>query len=160
LTALQLSITGPSAARYAKELTRQLRRAHRILSPPLRRLSLAIVKDETMSSLHHKFLKKNSPTDVLTFELDHNPAGAITEGEVIVCIDEARRRAAPGVPLENELLLYALHGMLHLCGFDDRTKSDFEAMHKTEDAILTDLGIGPIFDPAARRTPRRVSGVR
>jgi len=124
-------------------------------------MSLAIVKDATMSSLHQKFLGINTPTDVLTFELDHSPSGAAIEGEVIICIDEARRRiAASDVPLKNELLLYALHGMLHLCGFDDRTKTDFEAMHKTEDAILTDLGIGPIFDPAARGTPRRVSGVR
>jgi hypothetical protein len=35
--------------------------------------------------------------------------------------------------------------MLHLCGFDDRTDSDFAAMHRTEDKILTAIGVGPVF---------------
>jgi probable rRNA maturation factor len=44
-------------------------------------------------------------------------------------------------------LLYSLHGMLHLCGFDDRTEPDFRRMHQTEDEILTRLGVGPVFQP-------------
>lgn len=50
-----------------------------------------------------------------------------------------------GHPMAHELLLYALHGLLHLSGFDDRTDSEFAAMHAREDEILTRLGVGPVF---------------
>ena len=53
------------------------------------------------------------------------------------------------------LLLYALHGMLHLCGFDDRTAAGFKRMHGTEDRILTRLGVGPVFAPAGKPARRR-----
>ena len=45
----------------------------------------------------------------------------------------------------DEVLLYALHGVLHLCGYDDRTDRDFAAMHRREDEILERLGVGAIF---------------
>jgi ssRNA-specific RNase YbeY (16S rRNA maturation enzyme) len=52
--------------------------------------------------------------------------------------------------LGRELLLYALHGMLHLCAFDDRTDREFQIMHEREDQILIRLGIGAVFDPGKR----------
>jgi ssRNA-specific RNase YbeY (16S rRNA maturation enzyme) len=51
------------------------------------------------------------------------------------------------IPPRMELLLYALHGMLHLSGFDDRTDRDFALMHRTEDSILESLGFAPVFHP-------------
>jgi len=146
LSDLQITISGPGGGRFQKELVARLRGAHRILSPPLQSLSVAIVDDATMSALHAKFLGERGPTDVLTFELEHTSRGGVSEGEVIVCLDEARRRAREnGIAVKDELLLYALHGMLHLCGFSDRTKKGHEVMHATEDRILTDLGVGPVF---------------
>jgi hypothetical protein len=55
------------------------------------------------------------------------------------------------------LLLYGLHGMLHLCGFDDRTERAFRAMHAKEDEILTRLGVGPVFRPTPPINRRRLS---
>jgi probable rRNA maturation factor len=99
-----------------------------------------------MAELHEQFLHITGPTDVLTFPLETDSLGRVTAGEVVVCVPEARRRArVEGVPVERELLLYALHGMLHLAGFDDRTAPDFATMHRTEDDILTQLGVGPVF---------------
>jgi probable rRNA maturation factor len=99
-----------------------------------------------MAELHQQFMGHSGPTDVLTFPLDEDARGRVTSGEVVVCVPEARRRAEQhGVPVRKELLLYALHGMLHLCGFDDRTDSNFAAMHRTEDEILTAIGVGPVF---------------
>jgi probable rRNA maturation factor len=157
LSGLDVHVT--AAARVAPgvvgDLKRQLVRAHRILRPPLRELSVALVGDARMSKLHRRFMNIAGPTDVLTFELEHDAEGSVTAGEVIVCVPEARRQAKErGIELRMELLLYALHGMLHLCGFDDRTDRGFRTMHRREDDILTALGFGPVFAPQPVRSTR------
>ena len=153
--ALSLSISASVGAAHVPFLRRHLRAAHRILHPPLRELSVALVGERRMAELHRQFLRVNGPTDVLTFPLDHDARGRPVSGDVVVCVPEARRRAKmEGVPVERELLLYALHGMLHLCGYDDRTDAAFRAMHRTEDQILTRLGVGPVFAPAPAAAPR------
>jgi probable rRNA maturation factor len=47
--------------------------------------------------------------------------------------------------VEAELALYAVHGTLHLLGYDDRRKADAKRMHDMEDEILSSIGWGPIF---------------
>ena len=129
-----------------------------VVTRSLQGLSLVLVGDRRMSDLHAQFMGIAGPTDVLTFPLDQDARGRVTSGEVYVCVPEATRQArARKIPLRLELLLYGLHGMLHLLGCDDRTARDFALMHRTEDAILTGLGFGPVFAaPAtAAAAPRR-----
>jgi probable rRNA maturation factor len=155
-----LSLHAATGREYAAFVARNLRRAHALLRPPLRELSVAFVGDQRMSRLHSQFMGIASPTDVLTFELDYDSRGRVAAGEVVVCLPEARRQArARATPVRRELLLYALHGMLHLCGFDDRTDPAFRKMHRTEDDTLTRLGLGPVFapKPAARSGASRRS---
>jgi len=155
---LQLQIHAAVGAHAVNFLASHLKQAHRILAAPLRQLSLALVGEAEMAALHHRFLGRRGPTDVLSFEIDHDRRGRVTSGEIVICVPIARRAAAArGIPPANELLLYALHGMLHLCGFDDRTASAFVAMHAKEDKILTRLGIGPVFRPNSPIPPRRRS---
>ena len=140
-------------------LRKQLLRAHADLvsrkKTALREFSLALVGDRVMSDLHARFMNIAGPTDVLTFPLEQDSRGRTTGGEVIICIPEARRQAKNrGVELRMEVLLYALHGMLHLSGFDDRTERDFRTMHRTEDAILQRLGFSPVFYHRAARVTR------
>ena len=144
-------IVSPAVGRaYVPFLRRHIRRAHRILRPALAELSLALVGDRRMSQLHQQFMNVPGPTDVLTFPLDQDGQGNVVAGEVVVCVPEARRQAkARGIAVERELLLYALHGMLHLCGYDDRTDASFRTMHRTEDRILAQIGVGPVFSAAA-----------
>ena len=119
-----------------------------------------------MSGLHERFMATAGPTDVLTFPLDEDERGRCVAGEVVVCVPEARRQAkARAIPVEHEVLLYAIHGMLHLSGFDDRTQTDYRKMHRTEDRILTELGIGATFhttedEPHPRRRRQRVPAAR
>ena len=158
-----VSITAETGRPFVPFLRAQLRAAHAALASrqprrrlPLGELSLALVGDARMSALHEQFMGIEGPTDVLTFPIDHDPAGRVTSGEVIVCVPEARRQAtARKIPHRLELLLYAIHGMLHLLGYDDRTARGFAAMHQMEDDILQQLGFGPVFDPGAR--PARAS---
>jgi probable rRNA maturation factor len=144
-----LTVHAQLGARYVPFLRRNLRRATGMITPNLRELSVALVNDRRMSELHLQFMNLPGPTDVLTFPLEAQ-GRRVTAGEVVVCVPEARRRAAEhGTRIEHELLLYAIHGMLHLCGFDDRTPDRYQAMHRKEDQILTKLGIGPVFSPKA-----------
>lgn len=121
--------------------------------PPLVELSVALVGDRRMANLHEQFLGIGGPTDVLTFSMEVDEVGHVLAGEVVICVPEARREAKRrNIPLERELLLYALHGMLHLCGYDDRTAADFRMMHHTEDEILKRLGVGAVYE-RARKEP-------
>jgi probable rRNA maturation factor len=156
---LALDITASAGKAHVGFVRDKLAAAHGFLRPPLKELSLALVNDATMSRLHMQFMSIRGPTDVLTFPIDEDGRGRIISGEVVVCVPEARRRArVVGTTLERELLLYALHGMLHLCGFDDRTAAGFQEMHRTEDQILKRLGVGPVFVPETK--PKRNRRVR
>lgn len=109
-------------------------------------ISVALVGDKRMAALHEKFLSICGPTDVLTFELDSDAQRRVTAGEIVLCVPFARREAKRrGIDLPEELLLYALHGVLHLSGYDDRTPADHARMHAEEDRILQRLGIGAVF---------------
>ncbi len=138
-------LTGKQYVRYVRRL---LRRARALLKAPLADFTVVFVGDSQMIRLHDQFMGLHTTTDVLTFSTDEDPRGRPLSGEVYVCIPEARRQAAARAGnVRREVLLYALHGMLHLCGFDDRTDAEYRRMHHREDAILTQLGVGRVFQP-------------
>jgi len=141
-----LEISARTGKAFVPYLRRYLPRARALLKAPLREMSWALVGDKRMSELHERFMGMAGPTDVLTFELEHDARGRVVAGEVVVCVPHAVRVARrSGVAARKEVLLYALHGMLHLCGFDDRTDRDFVRMHQREDDILKRLGVGAVF---------------
>ncbi len=143
---LRVSVHASCAAAHAPFIRRNIIRAHEMLKPALAELSIALVGDRKMSKLHKDYLDIPGPTDVLTFPLEVDSEGKLKSGEVVICVPEARRRCRDhGVSLRHELLLYALHGLLHLCGYDDITNHGFEIMHRREDDLLSRLGIGPVF---------------
>jgi probable rRNA maturation factor len=148
-TEFKLSIVCRAGRQFAPYLRTHLPKAWDLTRTQLAELSLALVGDAEMADLHMQFLGIPGPTDVLTFPLDQDERGRDIAGEVIVCIPEARRQAMlNGNRPEQEVLLYALHGVLHLSGFDDRTPVEFRKMHRKEDEILQKLGIGPVFSKA------------
>jgi probable rRNA maturation factor len=163
---LRISIVDCTNSVNTVRLKRQLSRCATQLRTPLRELSVALVDARTSSRLHRRFLGISAATDVLTFPLETagRPPRAIS-GEVVVCVPVARRRAAAsGICDADEMLLYALHGLLHLSGYDDATAKGFRRMHRAEDHILKSIGVGAVFQPptaasAARRPkakkPRR-----
>lgn len=147
------AVTGKAHVAY---LRRYLLRARAMLKTPLREMSLALVGNRRMAELHERFMNIPGPTDVLTFELDHDGKGRVVAGEVVVCVPYAVNQAKKrGVRIEKELLLYGLHGMLHLCGLDDRNEVDFAHMHHREDEILKRLGVGAVFHLAGKRSGSR-----
>ncbi len=149
---LNLSITAACGSEHSTFIKRHIKLAHAIVRPALAEFSIALVGDRQMSALHQQFMSIPGPTDVLTFPLDVDNNGNAFSGEVVICVPEARRRAREnGNSIANELLLYALHGMLHLCGYDDRTAREFAIMHRLEDDLLARMGVGPVFEKARTR---------
>ena len=112
-------------------------------------LTLAVVDDARMAQLHAHHCGELGTTDVLTFDLRDSPDEPLV-AELVLCRDVAARQAAArGHAARLELLLYAVHGLLHLLGYDDHTEADAAAMHAREDQLLTAAGWGKVYGNSA-----------
>jgi probable rRNA maturation factor len=115
------------------------------------RLDVTLLDDVTMGRLHQDHCGDPSPTDVITFDLadppsDRSAPRTRVEGDLVVGRDVAIRQAdARGHEAREELLLYAVHGLLHLLGEDDHDDAAYQQMHRREDELLTAMGLGPLF---------------
>lgn len=110
-------------------------------------LRVRIVGDDEMAAAHEEFAGVPGTTDVLTFDMS-DPEGdrADLDADIMICLDEAHRQSTErGHPVSHELLLYILHAVLHCLGENDDTESGYRAMHEREDAVLTEMGLGPVF---------------
>jgi len=113
-------------------------------------IGIAVVDDATIAKLHNEYLNDPEPTDVLSFALESSPG--YLEGEVIVSADTAIASAARfKSSAANELLLYVIHGTLHLVGYDDATPKKRATMRRHEKKYL-----GMKCTTETRRTQRRV----
>ena len=121
-------------------------------------LSIALVDDARMARLHERHLGHQGSTDVLTFDLgngsngnagsDHN---TVIDGEIVVSVDTAIREAeARGHSVDAELALYVVHGTLHLLGYDDGDDGAAARMHRIEDEILVQIGLGVVYGATVR----------
>lgn len=110
------------------------------------RVHVQLVNDALMDRYHTKHSGIAGTTDVLTFL--GSGEGEPIEVDIIACVDEARRRASDfGHGVDREILLYAVHGLLHCLGHDDHDPASYERMHAEEDRILSTIGVGPTFRP-------------
>ncbi len=102
-------------------------------------LSVALVGDEEIAELNRRFLARDGVTDVLAFSYESSEDAL--NGEIVVNAELAVRVAAskPHGP-EDELLLYIVHGLLHLLGYDDHDPDDTHRMRAREQDILTAVG--------------------
>jgi probable rRNA maturation factor len=108
-------------------------------------VSVAIVDDPTIHELNRKYLEHDYPTDVLSFLLEREDD--LLEGEVVVSADTAQRTALRlGWPAEHELLLYIVHGTLHLAGYDDLDPESKACMRQQERQVLERAGIEARYD--------------
>jgi probable rRNA maturation factor len=84
-----------------------------------------------MRAINKKYLDHDYVTDVLTFDLGDRC------GEVIICPRVACVNAkAHQTSTENEIILYVVHGILHLAGFDDHSPKDILQMRRMEEKLL------------------------
>lgn len=121
--------------------------------PNTGQVRVAIVDDQRMSIAHQQFSGIAGTTDVLTFDLAHDPgqsnpsfADKVLDTDLTVCYDEAQRQAAQhNHPVMQELLLYIVHGVLHCLGYDDHDENGYQRMHEKEDELLAMIGFTTTF---------------
>lgn len=107
-------------------------------------ISLAVVDDRAIHELNRRWLNHDEPTDVLSFVLE--AAEGRLEGEIIVSADTAAASAPRfGWTAADELLLYVVHGALHLVGYDDLDAEAKSEMRRQERACLAQLGLAPRY---------------
>jgi probable rRNA maturation factor len=110
------------------------------------KISLAFVDNPTIHRINKQFLDHDEPTDVITFPLSGKGAKTL-EGELVIGVEIAQEQATDrGHSVLDELCLYVIHGLLHLCGYDDRKKEDAKEMRRMERHYLKELGMPLIED--------------
>jgi probable rRNA maturation factor len=104
-------------------------------------ISIALVDDATIHALNRRHLGHDWPTDVITFRLSE-PGEPVPVGELVISAEMASTTArASGFDPGAELALYLVHGLLHLCGYDDRSAEDVAAIRRREAEILAAEGL-------------------
>lgn len=109
-------------------------------------ISLAFVDNPTIHRLNQRYLQHDEPTDVLSFPLSE-PNAAKLAGELVLGVEVAAEQAtARGHDVQAELALYVIHGLLHLCDYDDRDDADRAAMRERERHYLRQLDLPDIAE--------------
>ena len=105
-------------------------------------VSIAIVDDPTIHEINREHLQHDYPTDVISFIFETNEETGRIEGEVVASWDTAARLAAAAKwRPEDELLLYIVHGLLHLAGLDDIEPEDEQEMRAAERDCMVALAV-------------------
>jgi len=105
-------------------------------------ISIGIVTDDRMHELNRQYLQHDYPTDVLSFVLAYDQKRKSLDGEIIASSDYAAREAPRyGWTSNDELLLYIIHGCLHLVGYDDTTPAAKKGMNEAEASYLKQFGL-------------------
>jgi probable rRNA maturation factor len=106
-------------------------------------LTIVITDDVEIQKLNLAYRNVNEPTDVLSFASgDTDPtSGRVYLGDIIISYPQALLQSkVAGHPIENELQLLVVHGVLHLLGYDHAEEAEKEAMWDIQGNILDSLG--------------------
>ena len=100
--------------------------------------TLLITNDTEIQNLNKKFRKINKPTDVLSFYLlKTEQINKKYLGDIVISIQTAKKQAKKeNKPLERELIMLFIHGLLHLIGYDHKLKKDAKVMFSIQNKIL------------------------
>jgi rRNA maturation RNase YbeY len=94
-------------------------------------ITYAFVSDQELYDMNIQFLNHDTLTDVIGFD---NTVGKNLQGDIAISIDRVRENAsAYEVPFEQELLRVMVHGLLHFCGFSDKSKDEKQLMTLKEE---------------------------
>lgn len=91
--------------------------------------------DDYLLAINREFLSHDTYTDIITFDLSEN--NQHLQAEIYISTDRVKDNARRfGVPFRQEILRVVFHGMLHLCGFKDKTTAQQRTMREMEEQCL------------------------
>lgn len=101
-------------------------------------VEISIVDDPTIAQVHVDFMDIPGATDVITFS--HGDSGGGAMGEIVVSAETARSNSSEyDQEFESELMLYMIHGLLHLAGHEDADPDERSAMEEIQFRILKEV---------------------
>ncbi len=104
-------------------------------------IAITLVGDNEMRELNRQYRGVDESTDVLTFPSPTIP-GSNLVGDIAICADFASRQASfRGVSTRTEIAYLAIHGLLHLRGFDDQSTSDRSEMMREMGRVGAQIGL-------------------
>lgn len=99
-------------------------------------ISIVLVDDPEMQQLHAEFMDIDEPTDVMTFPSDFEQEEQ-QGGDIVVSVERAAEQGSEnGLRVEEEVIFLVVHGVLHLCGWDDATPGERAAMLDRQREII------------------------
>lgn len=100
-------------------------------------ISYVFCDDDYLHKLNMEFLKHDTLTDIISFDYC---MGRQINGEIFISVDRVRENAEEfGVSFEQELYRVMIHGILHYCGYGDKTDEEERVMRSKEDGALANL---------------------
>ncbi|UCG35052.1 MAG: rRNA maturation RNase YbeY [Candidatus Omnitrophota bacterium] len=123
----------------SSQLRKYITKTCAILHKPAVKISFLLCDNSLIKDLNKKFFKKSGPTDVIAFPLkDEFDKDYL--GEVVVSVEEAVRVSKKnGISWQEELVLYMVHGILHLVGYCDKTKKERQIIENKQQQIVDSL---------------------
>ncbi|PIC81120.1 rRNA maturation RNase YbeY [Sporosarcina sp. P18a] len=146
----ETEIVEPSSEALIKDLLTHASRMEKMEG--LYELSITFMDDESIQAVNAEYRGKDRPTDVISFALEELSEGevAIVQesdmpvvlGDIVISIDTAKRQAIEyNHSFERELGFLALHGFLHLLGYDHLDEEEEREMFGRQTEILTEFGL-------------------
>ncbi|MFQ6031474.1 MAG: rRNA maturation RNase YbeY [Candidatus Zixiibacteriota bacterium] len=109
-------------------------------------VDVIFVDDHFMKKINRKFTRRRKTTDVLSFGMKEGKDMGVdypSLGDIYVSLDQAKRQAKEyGISLKEEVSHLAIHGLLHLLGYDHKNKTQAKIMKQREETYL-DLSTSP-----------------
>ena len=94
-------------------------------------ISFIFCDDEYLLEINKQYLDHDTYTDIISFD---NTVGSILNGDIFISTERVRENALEyGVPFKEELQRVIIHGVLHLCGYKDKTREETQEMRRLEE---------------------------
>ena len=116
---------------------------HENINTEITEMSLSFVSKEEIQEINRDYRGKDVPTDVISFALNDEIEDEFNSiGDIIICVDIAREQAQEyNHSFNREIGFLAVHGFLHLLGYDHMNEEDEKEMFDKQEAILEEFGL-------------------
>jgi len=136
---INLNKTYPLNERFIKKIALNILKG--LKSPPVSELEVVFLDNKTIAVFNRRYKDRDGPTDVLSFKIGRREFGKPGSlGEILISSKRAFENAKVfGTKFTEELILYVIHGILHLSGYEDESAKERLRMSKKEKELLGNL---------------------